>query len=272
MKRALWIGAVALLCAGCTTEEVVEPTPSPEEGTVGEPELPESRQVPPIEAGVPGGENEPEPEPMGLREVFPGVRLDREQRLVEFDGRVPIDVHEHEQTLVFLEVVVCTPDTKEHEALVVTDALPSHVHAALLAAGFESGTPGDWEWDGQTITTIPPTGDRLSIAFTYENVAGEIVTAPANEWIVNVDTNERLPTPEWIFAGSRIVEWEGQEFYDADGTGTLVGLATFRSETVALHQVLSPQEEMQEPEWIASRDLVPAMWTPVTVRISAASE
>ena len=73
-------------------------------------------------------------EPM---EVFPGVRLDRDAGYVEFDGTVPIIADAGDGTVVFLELMVCIPDTKEHEALVMAPVKPSHVHAALLALGLE---------------------------------------------------------------------------------------------------------------------------------------
>ena len=43
--------------------------------------------------------------------------------------------------LGWLEQVACAPATREHESLVVVNAKPSHIHAALLMAGFEPGTP-----------------------------------------------------------------------------------------------------------------------------------
>ena len=41
----------------------------------------------------------------------------------------------------WLEQVACMVGTREHESLVVVEAKPSEVHAALLLLGLEPGTP-----------------------------------------------------------------------------------------------------------------------------------
>ena len=60
---------------------------------------------------------------------------------------------------------------------------------------------------------------------------------------------------------------QGRERYEAQGAGTLIGLTTFGTETIAWREVISPEASIQEPEWIADKAVVPAMGTPVTVRI-----
>ena len=47
----------------------------------------------------------------------------------------------------WLEQIACSPGTREHEALVVVEIPPSDVHAALLSAGFEPGSPGRWSYE-----------------------------------------------------------------------------------------------------------------------------
>ncbi|MBA1697416.1 hypothetical protein G9H16_25470, partial [Escherichia coli] len=57
---------------------------------------------------------------------FPHVRVDREARTVEFDAAVPIDAQARdsrgERTRVYLEIIACSFDSREHETLVVTSA------------------------------------------------------------------------------------------------------------------------------------------------------
>ena len=77
-----------------------------------------------------------------------------------------------------------------------------------------------------------------------------------------------MPGSGWVFAGSRMREFRGREVYDADGTGQLIGLHTFGSETIAWTRVESPEASVQEPLWLANNDVVPEIGAPVTVRVS----
>ncbi|MEL6330435.1 MAG: YdjY domain-containing protein [Planctomycetota bacterium] len=197
-------------------------------------------------------------------EIQPGVRIDREARTVEFDGVVAIDCHDPETPIVYLELVVCTPDTREHESLVVTTVQPSAIHAGLLAVGAEQGSPGRVEWDGATPRRIPASGEPLRVELVTE--AGARVEA-AERWMVRED-GELGDTWRWVFAGSRWVEWRGQAFYDADGAGTVIGLATFGSEVVSPVRVISPESSVDAPVWIANAKLVPDRGEPVTVRLT----
>jgi hypothetical protein len=211
----------------------------------------------------------------GLREILPGVRADIAARFIEFDGTVPIDCHDPRTPRVYLEVTVCTPDSKEHETLVVTKVKPSTVHAALLAIGLQPGEPGMWKWEDRKLTAIPPAGAPLEVLLVYKDKTGREIEAPSADWVINAETKARFGAAGgergWVFAGSKMVKREGQERYDADGIGTLVGLCTFGAETIAWKRVISPDSEVQEPEWIADPEKVPAYGTAVTVRIKAAS-
>ncbi len=206
-----------------------------------------------------------------LKEAFPHVWVDVAAKVVEFEGSVPIVVNDPEAPIVYLEVIVCIPDTKEHETLIVTPARPSHVQAALLMIGLQPGKPGSWTWDDKTLISHDPTGDRLSIEFVYTDKAGAERIATPSQWVMNELTKDRLPDLPFVFAGSRMIDRGfGGEKYDADGTGLLVGLATFGSETIAWPTTFSPDSEIAEPVWIADPDAVPDVDTPVRVRLRAA--
>lgn len=227
---------------------------------------------------APAGEETPRA--LELVEVFPHVRVDRKARVVEFEGMVPIDARTPlkggAMPEVFLEVIACTADSREHEALVVTRARPSHVHAALLLVGMEPGAPGSWSWDGATVTRHAPTGDGVAVTMVWRDEGGREVEVPAESWVANERTGRPLGEGKagdglgFVFAGSRMVRWNGREMYDADGTGVLVGLATFGSEAVAWRGVISPESSVEEPEWIADGNRVPPAGTEVLVRLSPA--
>lgn len=236
----------------------------------------------------------------GLREVFLGVRVDLDAKVVEFDGTVPIDAHTKSGLKVFLETTVCAYDSKEHESLVVTKAKPSHAHAALLMVGLKPGKPGAWKqvegrWVGE-----PPTGDAVVVEFVVKEADGaERVEDPA-EWIVNIKDGKTLaviaPEAEWVFAGSRLLakkpgarapgagiepaqavperkeEKPGPEFYAADSEGTLVGLTSFGTETIGWSAMYNPDTDKEAPEWIARPEKVPEIGTKVTVRVRPKKE
>lgn len=203
-----------------------------------------------------------------LRDVFPHVRINPAERFVEIDARVPITLDDPEAPHVYLELIACIPDSKEHEVLVVSPARPSHIHAALLLLGLEPGEPSRWEPDPDgVLRPIPPRGDRVSIEFHYTDAAGQSVCATPSQWIVNLKTGAPLPDEDWLFSGSRMVERRGRELYDADYSGTLIGLCAFGTEVLAWPHVISPESSIDEPIWIANAEAVPPLDTPVRVRI-----
>lgn len=204
--------------------------------------------------------------PEGPREVFPFVRVDREAGFVEIDGIVPIDAHHPRTPRVYLEAIVCATDTKDHESLVATRARPSHVHAALLLLGIEPGRPGTWDWSGTTIRAVPPQGPRVVVEILVE---GKPQT-PA-DWVVSARDGRKLgeaePGEGFLFAGSQGVRRQSREMYRADGEGCIVGLTTFGGEVIAWSRMHSPEADIEEPVWIANKDVVPPVGTPVVVRI-----
>jgi hypothetical protein len=269
----------ALLAPGCVGTDASKQKPGPDRAATAAPTkaTPPPATIPPRPAEPP---RHPQPAPTpaipqaGLRELFPGIRVDLAARTVEFDGTVPIDTHDPKAPRVYLEVTVCTPDTKEHEALVVTKAKPSDVHAALLAAGLKPGAPGSWKWDGQKLISLPPSGDPVDVVFITTAPDGTRKQDRATDWIVNADTGAPFAAPGaaagFVFAGSILRERQGQQVYDANGTGTLIGLCTFGTEVVAWNRLISPDSETEDPVWIADAKHVPAAGTPVTVRIAPA--
>ncbi len=260
-----------VLIVGCAIVSACSSTPRPQAAAppaqTPETSLPATPPPLPPPKEAPVAKPEPPKTVTGLKELFPFVRADIAAKLIEIDGVVPIDCHDPKTPRVYLEVTVCSPDTKEHETLAMTKARPSHVHAALLAAGFMPGSPGTWKWDGKKLNAIAPTGDALEVSIAYKDAAGKEIEAAATSWIVNPENGARFSKGRFIFAGSGMVKRQGREMYDADGSGLLIGLTTFGSETIAWSEVISPEAEVSEPEWIADPKVVPKFGTPVVIRI-----
>lgn len=206
----------------------------------------------------------------GPREVFPGVRVDIATGTAEFDGVVPIDAHDPKKPRVYLEVIACTLDTKEHEALVMTRASAAHIHAALLMAGCVPGSPGAWTWEGATLREIAPSGDRVSVELAFTRDGAEVTESPM-EWIIDLRSGETLrelePDGFFVFGGSVWKTRAGRDTYMADDEGTIVGLTTFGTETIGWSALHSPESSVEEPRFIARVERVPAQGTPVVVRV-----
>lgn len=242
-----------------------ETTPAPADPPAPTPLAPPPSVPTPAEPAAP-------PPAAPWAEASPGLRVSREARALEFDGTVPIDVH-GKAPRVFLEVLVCTRDTREHESLVVTDVKPSSVHAALLMLGLVPGAPGSWQFEHATLTSTPPNGPRLTVSIRFEK-DGATVTEPIDSWVANLrggpSLAERDPGQHLVFAGSRFVTRDGADTYAADADGTLVGLTAFGSETIAWTAMYHPDSAVEQPQWVADPARVPVFGTKVTVVITAA--
>lgn len=222
--------------------------------------------------------------PLQLREAFPMVRVDAAAKVVEFDARVsPMLVPDAKAPLFFLEVICCSPDSREHETFVVTDAKPSHIHAALLSIGLRAGHPGSFRQNGRSLEPVDPAGDRIDVRFVYV-IDGREIEADPLAWVCKAGeegsgfvaterawaTAHAQSAPGWTFCGSRFVERGGREVYDADGTGVLIGLTTFGSEVIGWSRTISPDSDVQEPEWVADFKKTPPAGLPVRVRVRPA--
>lgn len=237
----------------------------------------------------------PEPSvPSGWREVFPNVRVDLEAKVVEFDAITsPLLMEDPQAPLMFLESIVCTPDTREHESLAVSRARPSNIHAAMLLIGLTPGAPGGWKLEDNRLVPFDPTGPRVAIEFRWTDPDGSTRIASPADWIRNVKSAGGLleagraedgrPAAGWVFAGSRLTQTRfarngepldsPREVYDADESGTVIGLATFGGEMIAWSRTFSPDASTDEPVWIADfapkrpRIPPPAPGTSITIRL-----
>lgn len=97
-------------------------------------------------------------------ELFPGVYADIDAKIVEFDAKTsPMLFDDPKAPLFFVETLVCAPDTREHESLLVTDVKPSHLHAAMLAVGLVPGAPGLFKFEKGEFVPVNATGDALRV-------------------------------------------------------------------------------------------------------------
>jgi hypothetical protein len=209
--------------------------------------------------------------------LSPHVRVDRERGFVEVDGTIAVNVH-GATPKVYLEVLVTTRNTREHEALVVTDAKPEDVHAGLLLLGLQPGTPASFAWtpavgdEPARLVGTPARGDAVRVLVQR---AGSEAWVPLVSWMRSERGAEAV-RDAFVFAGSAFRRVGGREVYAATLEGTIVGLTAFGSETVAYGPLHNPEAASEQPHFLATSTLPPqgdsvvvrlvAGDTPVTVR------
>ena len=203
-----------------------------------------------------------------------GAEPEREKtspRTVTLDGGVVAQVDAGVVTLPgwielqegWLEVGVCRQGTREHETVVATTCQPSVVHAAMLLAGFEPGSPAWYRADG---SSGPASGDPVAVEIHIEEDSGSTRIVPLAS---AVDDERGTPDLRWVFAGSSFQPNPPQmgpgEFYTADYAGTIVGLTTFGDEVVAAVEVRSPEIGIDPAVWKIRPGVLPPPGSPVSL-------
>jgi hypothetical protein len=98
-----------------------------------------------------------------------------------------------------LELFLCRKDSKEHESIVHAEVDGRDVHAALIAAGAEAGSPVRY-----VPKYVPARGTKIRIGVEYEE-KGKRVTKNAREWVRYSATGKELDV-DWVFAGSALID------------------------------------------------------------------
>lgn len=154
--------------------------------------------------------------------------------------------------------------TKEYESIVTVNTTAALVHAALLAAGAESGHPARFQPNYE-----PAAGSEIEITMHWKDAEGNWQQAPAQHWIRNMQSNEAMETP-WVFGGSGfwVDESTGKREYMAEN-GNLVCVSNF-SDAVLDLPVASPQDN-ESLLFEAFTERIPPMGTPVTLVLTPKS-
>ncbi len=156
-----------------------------------------------------------------------------------------------------LEHLMCRKGTKEHEAIVATDAEPKAIHAALLLTGAEVGHPVQFAPKFE-----PPAGTSLSIEFLWRQ-DGEIRRSDARQWVWDEKTKAPLQL-DWVFAGSVLYQdpVTKKPAYAAD-EGDLITVANFASAILDLPIVSSANDA--DRSFMANTAKIPPIGTEVFV-------
>lgn len=187
------------------------------------------------------------------------MRIAWARQTIEVDARVVMRAGP-------LELLVCTPGTREHESVLVINASATHVYQAMGLIGLTPGSPV--RYDESSDKLIAPTGDRLQLLIRHQR-DGKPFTHPAGRWLADAESRQRIESIDWVFAGSRRTP-EGSRAVEGgrlavESEGTVVALVDFDS---ALITVSSLHTSANEALWIvANTDAIPPIGTPCTLII-----
>jgi hypothetical protein len=158
----------------------------------------------------------------------------------------------------YLEHLVCSKGTKEHEAILATDAVPHLIHAGILLTGAEPGHPVQFVPKFE-----PPSGPAIAIDLRWMQ-DGKIHKSDARQWVKD-EKNAPLAR-DWVFAGSQFYEdpTTKAKRYAADD-GDLVTVANFGSAILDLPIESSANDA--ERVFSTNTDKIPPLGTEVFLSI-----
>src|SRR4051812_46656201 len=159
-----------------------------------------------------------------------------------------------------LEFFCCMAGTAEHEAVLRSPALGSHIHLGLLMLGLTPGEPV--RFSKAADKWMPPHGPPLQIFCEWQDKNKKTVRVPAYRMMRNVKSKKEMPPMTWIFAGSRQME-DGK--YAADTTGYLVSVVNFDLTVIDIPELASSANESLE--WEVNPEVCPEKGTKVTMVI-----
>jgi len=193
-------------------------------------------------------------------EHLPGIRIDRDAGYVQIEAKV---IHREAK---WLELLVCSPGSREHETILTSPAKPSHIHLALLALGLVPGSPIDSRQaaDGEGLEVVPPKGPKLALFCLWE-ADGQPHRAPANTWVRHQKTGDVLAGNTWLFTGSQFHVQDGRRLYMADLNGTIVSLVNFGDDL--LTRPTTTTNRTDEQAWGTNMAAIPPVGTKVRLRM-----
>jgi len=227
----------------------------------------------PAEAHAEGRDSD-EPARPGVVKL-PGLQINFEQQYVDVEAEICIERGA-------LELIACTPGTKEHESIVTVAARPMHIHTALLLLGLKNGHPATRRPINEEKTRwvfLPPRGQLVEVSLVIQDNRGDGLEFPISDFVTQTDGADAFaPEPvepveegpefpdAFIFAGSVLHKTEeGEQVYIADRSGHVISVSTFGDELLCLPEVVS--QDNQALLWKVDTTALPEVGTKVTLRL-----
>lgn len=250
IRGSLLLGTIHAFClAPLAAEEKAEPQTEPVEET---------------------GKVQPADIAEKIRAIFPGITINSEERFVDVQSVVCLAEG-------YLEVIACAKDSREHESIVMVEAKPSHIHAALLLIGARPGNPAmrkPVNEEGTRWVDIPPRGQAVRVTLLIPDEKGVMTERPISDFLSpskdesglpEVDKAEEKFPDSFLFAGSHTHQEGDTKTYIADVNGNVISISTFGDEVLCLtgHHA----QENHALAWQINTDTVPEIGTKVTLRL-----
>lgn len=218
--------------------------------------------------------------PAAEKVELPGIKIDVKNKRVDVQAKVTLDNG-------LLELIACTSDTKEHESIVMIEAVPMHIHAALLLIGANNGNPAMIKPANEDKTRwihLPPRGDPIGVSLVYQDPEDEKkqIERPISDFLKraerddgfepDVEEDEELEGAAevfdtFLFAGSQVIDDpDVGRLYVADQSGNVISISTFGDELLCM-----PTRHSQENHslaWAVDSTHLPKVGTKVTLRLT----
>ncbi len=158
----------------------------------------------------------------------------------------------------YLEHLLCSEQTKEHESILATKATPKMILAGLILAGADKG---------HAVRFVPkfeaPTGTAIAITIEWTE-DGKKKSIDAKQFVQDSQTKKPIET-DWVFAGSELYpdpEDATKTLFAADG-GDLFTVANFTSAILDLPINSSANDTARS--FVANTEKLPPRNTYVTM-------
>jgi hypothetical protein len=163
-----------------------------------------------------------------------------------------------------LEHLMCSKGTKEHEAILATDAAPRQIHTVLLLTGAQAGHPVRFAPKFE-----PPTGTPIAIELLWRQ-DGKIHQSDARQWVKDEKAKKPLGI-DWVFGGSELYEdpVSKKPRYAAD-EGDLFTVANFGSAILDLPIASSASDA--DRVFSTNSDKIPPLGTEVFLKMGPRSD
>jgi hypothetical protein len=202
---------------------------------------------------------------------MPGIEINTTERFVDVSASVCLDEGA-------LELIACTKDTKEHESIVVINARPSHIHAALLLLGAKNGNPAMRQPLDKEMTRwqdIPAKGDPIQVSLAWKKEDGTITERSLSDFLMRSEFGDNPPKegekkekfPDtFLFAGSHLGDpSESPRKYLAELSGHVISISTFGDELLCLPEFYG--QENHALAWQIDPTHLPKRHTEVLLRL-----
>ena len=163
-----------------------------------------------------------------------------------------------------VEYLLCGPQGKEYESIIVVNSSAQEIHNAMLKLGVERGAPPMYDEEKGEMIGAKGTG---VLVFVEWEVNGETKRVRGEDLLQDTRTQKPMPHVAWVFSGSREIPDLDSEDEDAMIPQAFVGndiIALNYIDGSALFQ--SPISSEESP-YKKNAQILPPLGTPVKVTI-----